>query len=205
MERKRDYDVIVVGAGASGGILGKELSDAGLSVCVLERGPMVETKDVSMDELRFPIRQNLLWATPDIGGMTWRPHPGVPTRKWFPRITQRLDGWGPGGSMNHWGGASWRFEPSVFRALDVWGQIPGGAIANWPLTYEELEPYYTKFEYRFGVSGDAQPDDALPAEIQAVPPPPLETGVCHESFRRRLPKAGVPSFSHAGGHSHTRL
>ncbi len=168
MKKKPDYDVIIVGAGAAGGILGRELSDSGLSVCVLERGPMQETKDVSMDELRFPVRQNLLWATPRTGGMTWRPHSRAATQKIFPRITSLLDGWSPGGNMNHWGGASFRFEPSVFKALDVWGQVPNGAIANWPLSYEDLEPYYTKFEYRLGVSGDASRDAVRASKIEAV-------------------------------------
>lgn len=57
-------------AGAEGRILGRELSDAGLSVCVLKRGSMYETKDITMDELRFVIREDLLWATPKMGGMT---------------------------------------------------------------------------------------------------------------------------------------
>jgi gluconate 2-dehydrogenase alpha chain len=72
MMKNPDYDVIIVGAGAAGGILGRELSDVGLTVCILERGPMFETKDISMDELRFPIRQDLLWPPPGVGGMTWR-------------------------------------------------------------------------------------------------------------------------------------
>lgn len=116
MKRKPDYDVIIVGAGAAGGILGRELSDAGLSVCLVERGPMFNTKDVDMDELRFPIRENMLWATPKTSGMTWRPHSGSSTQKVFPRLTHWMDGWGPGGTMNHWGGVSWRFQPTVFRA-----------------------------------------------------------------------------------------
>lgn len=84
MKKKPDYDVIIVGAGAAGGILGRELSDSGLSVCVLERGPVQETKDASMDELRFPVRQNHLWATPKTGGMTWRPHSREETQKNIP-------------------------------------------------------------------------------------------------------------------------
>ncbi|WP_248928242.1 GMC family oxidoreductase [Paenibacillus hamazuiensis] len=194
MPKKTDYDVIIVGAGAAGGIIGRELSDAGLSVCVLERGPMIETKDVSMDELRFPIRQNLLWATPRVGGMTWRPHSRTGTEKTFSRITQLLDGWGPGGSMNHWGGASWRFEPSVFKALDVWGQIPGGAIVNWPLSYEDLEPFYTKFEYRMGVSGDASLMKYGPPRSVPYPLPPLEQGYATSHFANACRKLGYEPF-----------
>ncbi|XEC93795.1 GMC family oxidoreductase [Paenibacillus tarimensis] len=196
---KTDYDAIIVGAGAAGGILGRELSDAGLSVCVLERGPMVETKDLSMDELRFPIRQNLLWATQREGGMTWRPHPSAATQKVFPRITELLDGWGPGGSMNHWGGASWRFEPTVFQALDIWGQIPGGAIANWPVTYEELEPYYTKFEYRLGVSGDASLMKHGPPRSLPYPLPPLEQDYATNHFARACRTLGYEPFPMPAG------
>ncbi|MFC5467264.1 GMC family oxidoreductase [Cohnella suwonensis] len=197
--KKPDYDVIIVGAGAAGGILGRELSDSGLSVCVLERGPMLATKEVSMDELRFPIRQNLLWATPKNGGMTWRPHSRASTQKAFPRIPQLLDGWGPGGSMNHWGGASWRFEPTVFKALDVWGQIPDGAIANWPLTYEDLEPYYTKFEYRLGVSGDASQMMYGPPRSKPYPLPPLEQGYATNHFAQASRELGYRPFPMPAG------
>ncbi len=199
MKNKPDYDVIIVGAGAAGGILGRELSDAGLSVCVLERGPMLETKDVSMDELRFPVRQNLLWATPRTGGMAWRPHSRAATERVFPRIPQLLDGWGPGGSMNHWGGASWRFEPTVFKALDVWGQIPNGAIANWPISYEDLEPYYTKFEYRIGVSGDASRMIHGPPRTLPYPLPPLEQGYATNHFAKASRDLGYKPFQMPAG------
>jgi choline dehydrogenase-like flavoprotein len=76
--------------------------------------------------------------------------------------------------MNHWAGISWRLEPSAFKALDVWGQIPGGAIANWPITYEDLEPYFTKYEYRFGVSGDAEQMPHSPPRSRPYPLPPIE-------------------------------
>lgn len=192
--KKPDYDVLIVGAGAAGGILGRELSDAGLNVCVLERGPMYETKDMVMDELRFPIREDLLWATPMMGGMTWRPDARSATQKVFPRLTWWLDGWGPGGTMNHWGGVSWRFEPSVFQALDVWGQVPDGAIANWPITYEELEPYYTKFEYRFGVSGDADQILHGPWRSKPYPLPPLEQGYATNHFAKACRSLGYKPF-----------
>ncbi|QYR20370.1 GMC family oxidoreductase [Paenibacillus sp. sptzw28] len=199
MKKKPDYDVIIVGAGAAGGILGRELSDAGLSVCILERGPMVETKDVSMDELRFPIRENLLWATPRVAGMTWRPNSRAATQRVFPRIPELLDGWGPGGSMNHWGGASWRFEPTVFNALDVWGQVPDGAIANWPLSYEDLEPHYTKFEYRLGVSGDAAQMVNEPPRTAPYPLPPLEQGYATNHFAQACRQLGYRPFPMPAG------
>jgi gluconate 2-dehydrogenase alpha chain len=194
MKKRPDYDVIIVGAGAAGGILGRELSDAGLSVCVLERGPMLETMDVTMDELRFPIRQDLLWATPKAGGMTWRPHSRTTTQKVFSRLPHWLDGWGPGGTMNHWGGVSWRFEPTAFKALDVWGQIPNGAIANWPVCYEDLEPYYTKFEYRMGVSGDAEQMIYGPPRTKPYPLPPLEQGYATNHFARACRELGYKPF-----------
>ncbi|MEB3102565.1 GMC family oxidoreductase [Ferviditalea candida] len=194
MANKPDYDVVIVGAGAAGGILARELTDAGLQVCLLERGPFFETKDLTMDELRFPIRQNLLWATPRTGGMTWRPHARSGTQKVFPRITHMMDGWGPGGTMNHWGGTSWRYYPETFRHLDVWGQIPNGAIANWPIAYEELEPYYEKFEYRFGVSGDADQILYGPPRKKPYPLPPIEQGYATNHFARACRSLGYKPF-----------
>jgi gluconate 2-dehydrogenase alpha chain len=194
MKKKPDYDVIIIGAGASGGILGRELSDAGLSICVLERGPMIETKDLSMDELRFPIRENILWATPKTGGMTWRPDPYSKTQKVFPRLTRWFDGWGPGGNINHWGGVCWRFDPNVFRHLDVWGQIPQGAIANWPISYQDLEPYYTKFEYRLGVSGDAGQIVHGPPRSRPYPLPPIEQNFATKHFAKASRSLGYRPF-----------
>lgn len=194
MRTKPEYDVVIVGAGAAGGILGRELSDAGLSVCLLERGPMFETKDVTMDELRFAIREDLLWATPRLAGMTWRPNRRSKTVKVFPRLTEWLDGWGPGGSMNHWGGVCWRFDPASFKALDTWGQIPDGAIANWPITYEELEPYYTKFEYRFGVSGNADQIVHGPPRSKPYPLPPIEQGFATNHFAQAASSLGYKPF-----------
>ncbi|MEX2462569.1 MAG: GMC family oxidoreductase [Paenibacillaceae bacterium] len=194
MKKRPEYDVIIIGAGAAGGILGRELSDAGLSVCVLERGPNYETKDTSMDELRFPIRQDLLWATPKTGGMTWRPDSRSATQKVLPRLPHLLDGWGSGGTMNHWGGVCWRFQETAFKALDVWGQIPNGAIANWPLSYEDLKPYYTKFEYRLGVSGDADQIVHGPPRTKPYPLPPIKQGFATNHFAEAGRSLGYKPF-----------
>ncbi|MEB3102566.1 hypothetical protein [Ferviditalea candida] len=80
----------------------------------------------------------------------------------------------------------WRFDPVSFKTLDAWGQIDDGAIANWPITYEELEPYYTKFEYRFGVSGDADQIVHGPPRSKPYPLPPIEQGYATNHFAQSV-------------------
>jgi choline dehydrogenase-like flavoprotein len=60
-----------------------------------------------------------------------------------------------GGTMTHWAGWSWRFRPDDFKVLSTDGLLAGASLADWPITYDELEPFYERAEWEFGVSGDA--------------------------------------------------
>jgi len=151
-------DVVIVGVGAAGGILAAELSKAGMKVIGLERGPRLATEDFTPhDELRFFQRQDL---RPNVKRqpVTWRPNADARATP-LPVLNY---GNQAGGGTVHYGSVSWRFHEDDFRArshtIERYGAtvIPqDSSLADWPLSYAELEPFYDRAEYELGVSGKA--------------------------------------------------
>ena len=151
-------EVVIVGVGAAGGILAAELGKAGMKVIGLERGPRLATSDFTPhDELRYFERQEL---RPSVKRqpVTWRPNTNARAKP-LPVLNY---GNQAGGGTVHYGAVSWRFHEDDFRArsrtIERYGvsAIPeGSSLADWPLTYGDLEPYYDRAEYELGVSGKA--------------------------------------------------
>jgi gluconate 2-dehydrogenase alpha chain len=151
-------DVVIVGVGAAGGILAAELGKAGMKVIGLERGPRLTTSDFDPhDELRFFQRHDL---RPNIKTqpITWRPNANARAN---PVPVQNYGNQAGGGTV-HYGSVSWRFHEDDFRArsqtIERYGAsaIPAeSSLADWPLSYADLEPYYDKAEYEIGISGKA--------------------------------------------------
>ena len=151
-------DVVIVGVGAAGGILAAELGKAGMKVVGLERGPRLTTQDFDPhDELRYFQRQDL---RPNIKRqpITWRPNANAPATA----IPAQNYGNQAGGGTVHYGAVSWRLHEDDFRArsqtIARYGAsaIPEqSSLADWPLSYVDLEPYYDRAEYELGVSGRA--------------------------------------------------
>src|SRR5688572_1268390 len=153
--RLKPVDVVVVGTGVAGSILCKELAETGLKVVGLERGRMIDPQHdfaapYTHDELRFDrhsdIFQNLSRET-----ITFRNamhETALPMRE----MGSFKPGECVGGTAAHWGTHSRRFLPWDFatrsRTLERYGGdfMPEGCTSqDWPLTYEELEPYYDQF------------------------------------------------------------
>ncbi|MDB5865555.1 MAG: gluconate 2-dehydrogenase [Betaproteobacteria bacterium] len=161
----KEVDVVVVGLGWTGGILAKELAEAGLKVVALERGKMMSTaQDFGVpqvrDELRYVQRHELMQnAAKDT--LTIRNNPtqdALPMR----RLGSFLPGEGVGGSGIHWSGHTWRWTDMEFKVRSMYEERYGKAyipndmtIQDWGITYAELEPYYEKFERVAAVSGKA--------------------------------------------------
>jgi gluconate 2-dehydrogenase alpha chain len=150
-------DVVIVGMGAVGGIMAAELSKAGMKVIGLERGPRLKTGDFTLDELRYFQRQDL---RPDIKRMpvTWRPNANARATP----LPLQNNGNQAGGGTVHYGAVSWRLHEDDFRArshtIERYGvpAIPAdSSLADWPMSYAELEPFYDRAEYDLGVSGKA--------------------------------------------------
>src|SRR5881227_2687229 len=151
-------DVVIVGAGAAGGILAAELAKAGMKVIGLERGPRLATKDFApQDELRYFQRQDLR-PDPKRQPVTWRANANVSA---VPLTTMSYGNQAGGGTV-HYGSVSWRFHEDDFRVrtntIERYGAsaIPAdSSLVDWPLSYAELEPFYDRAEYELGVSGKA--------------------------------------------------
>src|SRR3989441_10006336 len=138
-------DVVIVGAGAAGGILAAELGKAGMKVIGLERGPRLSTQDFNPhDELRYFQRQDL---RPNIKTqpVTWRPNANARAN---PIPVQNYGNQAGGGTV-HYGAASWRMHEDDFRARSRPIAREGGkaipddsSIPGWPLTCPDLQPRY---------------------------------------------------------------
>jgi gluconate 2-dehydrogenase alpha chain len=160
----KKVDVVIVGVGWVGGIIAHELTKAGLHVVGLERGRVRgrNTGDFQddHDELRYAIRNELFQNT---ANETWTlRHNLGETALPIRQLGSFLPGTGLGGAGVHWNGQTWRFHPRDFTiyssTVDRYGKsaIPAGmAIQDWGITYDEIEPYYDKFEYMAGIAGKA--------------------------------------------------
>ncbi|HZQ81937.1 MAG TPA: GMC family oxidoreductase [Gaiellaceae bacterium] len=158
----KKVDVAIVGAGWVGGIIASELCKQGLEVVALERGHDRSTAQFQddHDELRYAIRNELFQNT---ANETWSfRHNLSETALPMRQLGAWLPGTGIGGAGVHWNGQTWRFHPRDFTirtsTIDRYGAsaIPANmAIQDWGITYEELEPYYDKFEYMAGIAGKA--------------------------------------------------
>jgi choline dehydrogenase-like flavoprotein len=137
-------DVCVIGTGAGGGNLVRQLCAAGVKVVALEAGPrFVPHRDFLNNE--WVMFSKTAWLDPVLGD--GEDQTGLPI--WLVK--------GVGGTTIHWAGASLRLQPHEFKAKTVYGNIPGATLEDWPLTLDELLPYYKKAETYMGVAGRVQP------------------------------------------------
>lgn len=158
-------DAVIVGLGWCGSLIAEELTRAGMNVVAIERGPWVETStdfppSVDTDELRWDTRRSLL-LPPAVETTTFRNNrsqTALPTRDW--NLNEM--GYNVGGSGTHWAGMAWRFSPFDFQpysqTVERYGKekiIPGLILQDWGVTYDELEPFFDRFEKIAGVSGKA--------------------------------------------------
>jgi gluconate 2-dehydrogenase alpha chain len=157
-----EVDVVIVGVGWAGGILAAELTKAGLKVVGLERGHARGVPDFQhdVDELRYAVDYEMMQ---DTSQETWTLRHNLSERALpIRQLGSFLPGTGEGGAGVHWQGQTWRFEPRDFTirssTITRYGAsaIPANStIQDWGITYDELEPYYDKFEYMAGISGKA--------------------------------------------------
>jgi len=182
-------DFVIVGSGAAGGIIAKELSTAGHSVVVLEQGPRLSERQFDHDEFGTLMRGH------NINDPATQPHTFRPTLQEAAKQRQVLVyGRLVGGSNAHFTGNFWRMRPSDFSEASRLGGVRGTGLVDWPLTYDELEPYYTKAEWELGVSGEPGPFDPPRSRPYPMPPLPVKSsGVLLERGARALGLHPQPS------------
>ncbi len=171
-----DYDVCIIGSGAGAGPVAYELALAGKEVLVLEKGPWFKTQDFSKDELACCRRSLFTPALIDepqvIESETEQGWEGEST---YDSGNDFWNGNMVGGSSNLMSGYFHRLKPVDFRLLSEFGPIEGANIVDWPIAYEDLEPFYAKTERIVGVSGQVVPHPHLePRSTEDFPYPPLE-------------------------------
>jgi choline dehydrogenase-like flavoprotein len=190
MQTYRDsdpVDVVIIGSGAAGGVIAREAAQAGLTVVLMEQGPRFSVRSFRHDELKD---WYLGGITNDVvkNPQTFRDAPDkkAELQKFKPALWY---GRGVGGSSLHYTANFWRFHEIDFNERSVLGPIPGTGFADWPITYADLEPYYTKVEWEIGVSGlaGASPFDPPRSKPYPLPPMPVKSsGVLFEQAARKL-------------------
>src|SRR3954471_694782 len=148
-----EVDFVVIGSGAAGGVMAKQLAMAGFSVVVMEQGnwgAYGHEQDYTKDELsnRFPTEQDMLISDPKLQRNTFRRNA---SEKAMPG--NHSYGCVVGGGTITYGGSSWRHLPYEFNEASTFGTIAGTGVADWPVSYDEIEPYYTQAEWEIGISG----------------------------------------------------
>lgn len=216
MTTEHHVDVVTVGGGWTSAILGWKLGSAGIDVVALEQGngrfanPDFEHNH---DTLRYSIRKAMMVNLAD-ETWTWRPSstkPSLPIR----RYGAFHPGAGIGGSSMHWSGQLWRFHPGDFayrsHYVERYGETilpPDSTVQDWGITYDELEPYYDRFEYDIGASGQAGNVDGQMIEggnpfegprSREYPLPPLARPLWTDLFREAATKEGYHPFPQPSG------
>jgi choline dehydrogenase-like flavoprotein len=176
-------DFVVVGSGAAGGVMAKELSVAGFKVVVLEQGPYLRNKDFGHDELTVFRHGQLI--------NDWKRQPNTFRKTPADKAVRQpavLYGRVVGGGTVHFTGNFWRFKELDFHERTRWGPVAGADLQDWPISYAELEPFYTKVEQEWGVSGmSGMPFDPPRSQPYPLPPLPVKSsGVIFERATRKL-------------------
>jgi choline dehydrogenase-like flavoprotein len=182
-------DVCIIGAGASGAAAAKVLTERGMKVVALERGPWRKKETFGGDELANVNRYNL-WPDPLLNPRTHRTSADEKAAvDLFCPVPQMV-----GGGTVHWQGWLPRFAENDFRLRTIVGDLPGTSLADWPITYDDLEPYYTKVEWAFGVSGQAGANKFEGPRSKGYPCPPMPMSRYAEKFHRGCGALGWNSF-----------
>jgi gluconate 2-dehydrogenase alpha chain len=198
-----EADILLVGAGAVGSLIAAIFAKAGLKVVALEPGPFRTQHDYLPDELgatyycRANMGSKFLSEVP-----RWRRHEGEPTKEATFSLGRMINS--VGGSIIHYGGWLRRFHPHHFRMFshvkDRWGLsvLPNGCtLADWPMSYEELEPYYTLLEHEIGIAGDET--NPFITRSKPLPMPPMRPFRLGELFREATKRIGLHAHPVAAG------
>ena len=170
------FDVCIVGSGAGASPIAYELSKKGYKVVVLEKGPWFKTKDFAKDEItatrrevytpRLEYEPQVIESKNDQG--EWESKSTYTTGNSF------WNGNMVGGSTNLMSGYFHRMKPNDFKLLTTYGKIKGANVVDWPIDYDEMEPYFDKVEKTVGISGRVVNHSALePRSNENFPYPPL--------------------------------
>ncbi len=188
---------IVVGAGAGGGVVAKELATNGFHVILLERGKWNTAYDCRKDDLRNQ-RTSLLGNAfgPEEGlnprvivDDQGREHTIQPSQGGYQNNAACV-----GGGTLSYGAMAWRYMEKDFRMRSTYGTPAGSTLDDWPITYQDLEPYYEKAEWEIGVSGDVSNNIFGAPRRKPLPMPPLPPTREHSILKPAAERLGLHPF-----------
>jgi choline dehydrogenase-like flavoprotein len=189
-----EFDVIIIGAGASGATAAAVLCEAGKTVLLLERGVALLYSQVGQDHLRNH-------RLPLYG------HNTGPETDGNPRVFEDQDGnarivppysfeysnnaMTVGGGTRVFGAQAWRFHPKDFRMASEYGVPHGSSLADWPISYEDLEPHYERAEWELGVAGDSRANPLQGPRRKGYPLPPVPPTIQNPVLERGASRLGI--------------
>lgn len=170
-----ETEVCIVGSGAGAAPVAYTLSKSGKQVLVLEKGPWLKEEDFSKDEISVCRRPGYTPNLRDERHVLETPHKDhFDAKSTFDSGRDFWNGSLVGGSSNLMSGYFHRLKPNDFKLLSTYGPIAGANVTDWPITYEELEPFYALTETMVGVSGKVVPHEQLePRSTADFPYAPL--------------------------------
>jgi choline dehydrogenase-like flavoprotein len=186
----KQYDVVIVGSGAGGGMATYILANAGLKVCLIEAGPMYDPK-TNITQFKNP------WESPRRGASTkYRPFGDFDACYWGWEIDgepytkengTQWDWWRArmlGGRTNHWGRISLRFGPKDFKRKSI-----DGLGEDWPISYDDIKPFYDRVDKLIGVFGT---NEGLPNDPDGIFLPPPKPRLHELMIKKAGTAAGIP-------------
>jgi choline dehydrogenase-like flavoprotein len=192
----KHVNAAIIGAGAGGGVVAQELSKAGLSVVLLERGKWHSAADCRKDDLRNQRTSAL--------GNAFGPEEDLNPRVLVDRQGERIVYPSEGGYSNNaacvgggtfsYGAQAWRYMEKDFRMRSTYGAVPGSTLEDWPIAYSDMEPYYEKAEWEMGVSGDDANNVFKAPRRRSLPMPPLPPGREHGILLPAAKRLGLHPF-----------
>jgi choline dehydrogenase-like flavoprotein len=191
MKRKMDpVDAVIVGLGAGGGPAAKVLCEAGYKVVGFDKGPWLRPEEhYSGDELKFQNR-SYLWPDVNLMPRTVRSDENAEARIFnFSPVPCNV-----GGGTSHMAGWTPRPRESDFIFRSLHGDLDGASLADWPYRYEHLEPYLTKVEWTYGISGLAGADKGAAFRSRPYPSVPLPPTKFGAKFYEGARKLGINAF-----------
>ena len=200
-------DVLIVGIGAAGGIASYVLTKAGINVVALEAGPRRDKAEFlrHYDELEgYPYHNPFADVKANKEIPTWRPDAASPVQP-LPVGPIVMDNH-VGGTSVHWTAQAWRYRADDFKVrsttVDKYGEeaLPkGSALADWPISYDDLEPYYEQVEKLVGISGEGGANPFESPRKSDYPLPPLRRSGLGDLAYDGIKKAGYHPFAQPAG------
>ena len=173
------YDICIVGSGAGASPVAYTMAKAGAKVLVLEKGPWLTEQDFFKDELAISLRDVYTPKLEDERHVVEEEYEREDGSSYWQGESTEESGWSfwngnvVGGSSNFMSGYFHRLKPVDFKLKSTFGAVKGGNVVDWPISYDEMEPFYTMVDEVVGVSGKVVKHPHQEPRSKDFPYPPI--------------------------------